>query len=62
MTNWWLVNQDALQMLGVNGIPRFMMIDPQGKIYNAALPRPSETNFQDILDKVATNKNFIFID
>ena len=62
VTNWWLVNQDALQMLGVNGIPRFMMIDPQGKIYNAALPRPSETNFQDILDKVATNKNFIFID
>lgn len=62
VTNWWLVNQDALQMLGVNGIPRFMMIDPQGKIYNADLPRPSETNFQDILDKVATNKNFIFID
>ena len=49
-------------MLGVNGIPRFMMIDPQGKIYNADLPRPSETNFQDILDKSNKQKKFYFID
>lgn len=60
VTNWWLINQDNLQLLGVNGIPRFMMIDPQGKIYNANLPRPMETNFEDIIDKVTGNKNFSF--
>ena len=60
VTQWWIANSDALRMLGVDGIPRFMMIDPQGKIYNANMPRPNETSFYETLDKVAESKSFSF--
>lgn len=60
VTQWWIANPDALRMLGVDGIPRFMMIDPQGKIYNANMPRPNETSFYETLDKVAESKSFSF--
>lgn len=58
VTQWWIANPEVLKTLGVNGIPRFMMIDPQGRMYSANLPRPNETNFEDILDKVAETRNF----
>lgn len=35
----------------VNSIPRFILIDDKGKIYNASMPRPSETSFEMILRK-----------
>lgn len=35
----------------VNSIPRFILIDDKGKIYNASLPRPSEASFEMILRK-----------
>jgi len=60
VTQWWIANSNALQMLGVNAIPRFIMIDPQGKIYNANMPRPNETNFEEILDIVGESKSFHF--
>lgn len=60
VTQWWIANSDALKMLGVNGIPRFIMLDPQGKIYNANMPRPNETSFYETLDKVAESKTFTF--
>lgn len=60
VVQWWISNPDALKVLGINSIPRFMIIDPNGKIYNADLPRPNETNFEDILDKIAENRNFYF--
>lgn len=50
---WWISNPDILQSIGVSSIPRFMMLDPDGKIYNADLPRPDDTNFEDILDSVS---------
>ena len=49
---WWIGNSQALKDIGVNSIPRFMMLDPEGKIYNANMPRPNETNFVDILEKI----------
>ena len=55
VVQWWISDPNALNHLGVSGIPRFMMIDPQGKIYNANLPRPDETNFQNIIDEVSDN-------
>lgn len=36
----------------LESIPRFVMIDPQGKIINNAFPFPSEGNFTQLLDKV----------
>ncbi len=35
----------------VNSIPRFMLIDPKGKIVNAQLPPPSDPEFEAILEK-----------
>ena len=56
VTNLWVKNQDILSAFGVTSIPRFMVIDPEGKIYNANMPRPGDSNFTDILDKIAENK------
>lgn len=55
VVQWWISDPNVLNNLGVAGIPRFMMIDPQGKMYNANLPRPDETNFQNIIDEISKN-------
>jgi thiol-disulfide isomerase/thioredoxin len=39
-----------------NSIPRFILIDDKGKIYNASMPRPSEASFEMVLRK-ALNLN-----
>lgn len=35
----------------VNSIPRFILIDAEGKIYSADMPRPSDASFENILRK-----------
>ena len=55
---WWVSDTNALKSLDVNSIPRFMMIDPNGKMYNANMPRPNETNFEDILKSVDNSSSF----
>lgn len=50
VTQWWVANAQELKSIGMTGIPRFIMLDPEGKIYNANMPRPGETNFREILD------------
>lgn len=35
----------------VNSIPRFILIDPEGKIYNSNMPRPSDSAFEIIIRK-----------
>ena len=47
--------RDALASIGINGIPRFMIIDQEGKIYNANLPMPDDSNFVDIIDKISNS-------
>ena len=56
---WWISNPKMLGELGVNSIPRFMLIDKNGKIYNSNMPPPTETNFEDILEKIG-DKNFSY--
>ncbi|MEG1475821.1 MAG: thioredoxin-like domain-containing protein [Longicatena sp.] len=58
---WWIEDPNALSKLGVNGIPRFMIIDPEGKIYNANFPRPDDSNFQDLIDELPRKENFKLI-
>ena len=58
---WWVADAKMLKAIGVNSIPRFIMLDPKGNIFNANLPRPNETNFEDILLK-AGGVSSIFID
>jgi DNA-binding beta-propeller fold protein YncE len=41
----------------VNSIPRFILIDPDGKIYNADMPRPSDSAFEIIIRKALVLKD-----
>lgn len=40
----------------VNSIPRFILIDSEGKIYNANMPRPSQESFEMLLRKALNLK------
>ncbi|MDR2236402.1 MAG: redoxin domain-containing protein [Chryseobacterium sp.] len=50
---FWLT--DAEKFMGkykIESIPRFIIIDPEGKIFNFNTPFPDEDNFVEILDKL----------
>jgi thiol-disulfide isomerase/thioredoxin len=40
------------QSYEINGIPRFILIDPDGKIVDAEAPRPSDPNLKNLLDSL----------
>lgn len=40
------------QAYRINAIPRFLLIDPVGKIVSGDAPRPSNTKLKEILDKI----------
>ncbi|MGV6844730.1 MAG: TlpA family protein disulfide reductase [Lutibacter sp.] len=44
--NW---NSDFVKAYLIKGIPRFILVDPKGKIVNANAPRPSEEKFEKLL-------------
>ena len=37
------------QLYGIDYIPRYILIDPEGKIINAQMPEPSNPLFEEIL-------------
>ena len=41
--------QEMRELYGVDAIPRFMLIDPQGRFVNAQLPMPDDANFEVLL-------------
>jgi thiol-disulfide isomerase/thioredoxin len=43
-------NSDFIKAYGIKGIPRFILIDPSGKIVKADAPRPSSPDLQKTLD------------
>jgi len=47
----WRANgmQEMRSLYGVDAIPRFMLIDPQGRFVNAQLPMPDDPNFEVLL-------------
>lgn len=47
-------NQDKefLKKYRVSGVPRFILIDPDGKIINAEAPKPSDAKIQEFLDTI----------
>ncbi|RMZ59418.1 thioredoxin [Chryseobacterium nematophagum] len=50
---YWLPNAEKfMNQYKIEGIPRFIIIDPKGKIFNLNTPFPSDDNFVDILDKL----------
>jgi len=46
--NW---NSTFVKEYGILGIPRFILVDPEGKIVSADAPRPSEPKLRAMLDK-----------
>lgn len=49
---WLGPEHDFLRELEVNGIPRFILVDPEGKLVNAEMNRPSQSETQATLDKL----------
>ena len=51
--HWRIENIDKFsKQYGINEIPHYLLIDPDGKIVNTNFPRPSEENFEFILRQV----------
>jgi thiol-disulfide isomerase/thioredoxin len=50
---FWLTNAEQfITKYKIQSIPRFIIIDPEGKIFNFNVPFPDEDNFVEILDKL----------
>jgi len=47
--NW---DSEFVKEYGILGIPRFILIDPQGNIVSADAPRPSDAKLRSMLDKL----------
>ncbi|WP_310557400.1 TlpA disulfide reductase family protein [Flavobacterium sp.] len=45
-------NSDFTKSLSINSIPRFILIDPSGKIVNADAEKPSSPKLQEVFDKL----------
>jgi thiol-disulfide isomerase/thioredoxin len=45
-------NSDFIRAYKINGIPRFILIDPEGNIVNADAPRPSSSQLIDLLKEL----------
>ena len=45
-------NSDFVKAYGINGIPRFILIDPKGNIVNANVDRPSSPSLIPLLEKL----------
>jgi thiol-disulfide isomerase/thioredoxin len=60
VTQLWIGENLALQALNISSIPRFIMIDGDGKMYNANMPRPSDSNFDEIISDASGNKMYKF--
>ncbi|WP_172279818.1 thioredoxin-like domain-containing protein [Chryseobacterium sp. LAM-KRS1] len=50
---YWLADaQEFMSRYKIQTIPRFIIIDPDGKVFNMNSPFPDEDNFVEILDKL----------
>ena len=47
--NW---NSDFMKSFGINSIPRFILIDPNGKVVKSDAKRPSDPELQNVLDSL----------
>jgi thiol-disulfide isomerase/thioredoxin len=46
-------NSDFVTSYNITGIPRFILIDPQGNIYDANAPRPSDPRLKELLSSLS---------
>ena len=52
--NW---NSDFIKSFGINSIPRFILIDPSGKVVSADAARPSDSKLSEQLDALLKQAN-----
>ena len=45
-------NSDFVTSYNITGIPRFILIDPEGNIYDANAPRPSDPRLKELLSSL----------
>ena len=43
---------DFVKKYAIDGIPRFILLDAEGKIVNADAPRPSDPKLKDVLTEL----------
>lgn len=48
-------NSEFIQAYGINSIPRFILIAPDGKVVRAGAPRPSSDDLRPLLDSLLGN-------
>lgn len=48
--NAW--KSDFVQNYGIEGIPRFILLDPEGRIVDASAPRPSDSGLIDLFNEL----------
>ena len=46
-------NSDFVTSYNITGIPRFILIDPEGNIYDADAPRPSDPRLKELLNSLS---------
>ncbi len=46
-------NSDFVTSYNITGIPRFILIDPEGNIYDANAPRPSDPRLKELLSSLS---------
>ncbi len=49
---WAKEDQAFMQAYKVNGVPRFILISPVGKVVNADAPRPSDEKLKDLFQEL----------
>lgn len=52
VTQWRIKTPNALKIMGFRGIPHFMLVGKDGKIYYMDMPRPNEPKFEKILNNL----------
>ncbi|MBS1550101.1 MAG: redoxin family protein [Bacteroidetes bacterium] len=57
---YWMGWSPVMKALGINGIPRFMMVDREGKMHNATMPFPSDSNFEELINEVTMSRFYRF--
>lgn len=57
VTQLYALNIDELsKFYRLNSIPRFIIIDPEGKLVNSEFAFPTDTNFKEMLDQILPKK------
>ena len=56
---WWIAgNNDFMLSFEIFSIPRFILLEPGGKILNLYLPKPSDPQFEEVLTRELIKRKY----